>query len=223
MIKCVILDCDGLMFDTERVSKENWLAFGQEHGFAFDDAFFRGITGVGAFEAQNQFDRFPGLEKHLDQLRVTRHNKIMELAHTSGLSKPGLENLLSYLNANDYKVCIGSSSPKDYVYELVSTLSKNYHFDFICCGDMIARRKPFPDIFLRCIQEANVKSEECLVLEDSKMGIIAASSANAIAGFIPDLISKDDEFTHLIDHEFTDLNQVITFLESQKHMDPALD
>lgn len=221
MIKCVILDCDGLMFDTERVSKESWLAFGNKHGYAFDDEFFIGITGVGAKEAQPQFDRFPGLSDHLPELQAIRYEMIMSEAHDQGLAKKGLEALLDYLEANDYKLCVGSSSRLDYVQELLSTLSKTYHFDFICCGDMIQNRKPFPDIFLKCVEEVHLEPKECLVLEDSKMGIIAAHRAGCIAGFIPDLIAKDDSFAHLIDHEFNSLDEVIPFLATQKHREPA--
>ena len=219
MIKCIILDCDGLMFDTERVSKESWLTFGKKHGFAFDDEFFIGITGVGVEEAKPQFDRFKGLEKILPELYELRFKMIMEQAHTIGLAKPGLENLLDFLEENDYRICIGSSSKLSYVQELLSTLKKQYHFDFICCGDMINNRKPHPDIFLKCIKETNMEPSNCLVLEDSKMGIIAAHRAKAITGFVPDLIAKDESFAHLIDHEFKDLNEVIPFLKSQNCKD----
>ena len=84
---------------------------------------------------------------------------------------------------------------------------------------MINNRKPHPDIFLKCIKETNMEPNNCLILEDSKMGIIAAHRAKAITGFVPDLIAKDESFAHLINHEFKNLNEVIPFLKSQNYKD----
>lgn len=215
MIKCVIFDCDGLMFDSERISIDAWNRVGKKYGFNFDKEFFTGITGSGKGQAQKQFDRYPGVNEILPEIRKERDRSIFEEAHTKGIAKKGLTTLLTYLNENNYLVCAGSSSAYPYVSELISTLDKPYHFDYICCGDMVTKCKPDPEIFLNCAQALNIDPSTCLVLEDSKNGIIAAKNAGMIAGFIYDTVEKDDEFKHLIDVEFDDLSQVIAYLKDQ--------
>ena len=80
---------------------------------------------------------------------------------------------------------------------------------------MVTKCKPDPEIFLNCAKALNVEPENCLVLEDSKNGIIAAKNAGMISGFIYDTVNKDEQFSHLIDHEFQDLSQVIDYLKDQ--------
>ena len=215
MIKCVIFDCDGLMFDSEKISIEVWKRIGKKYGFNFDEEFFTGITGSGKGQAKKQFDRYPGISDILPEIRAERDRSIFEKAHTTGIAKKGLTVLLDYLNKNNYLVCAGSSSTYSYVAELISTLDKPYHFDYICCGDMVTKCKPDPEIFLNCAKALNVEPENCLVLEDSKNGIIAAKNAGMISGFIYDTVSKDEQFSHLIDHEFQNLSQVIDYLKDQ--------
>ena len=44
-IECVIFDCDGLMFDTEKVANENWREIAGQYGITLDDEFFYQIIG----------------------------------------------------------------------------------------------------------------------------------------------------------------------------------
>ena len=78
MIKCVIFDCDGLMFDSEKISIEVWKRIGKKYGFNFDEEFFTGITGSGKGQAKKQFDRYPGISDILPDERLDIKFKILD-------------------------------------------------------------------------------------------------------------------------------------------------
>ncbi|SJZ79281.1 HAD family hydrolase [Anaerorhabdus furcosa] len=213
MIKCVILDCDGTMFDTERLAKKAYEDFASQHGVNLDQEFWRGICGTGLEFAKPQLDRFPIIRDNIKEISALRLKNITHgSASKDNLVKKGLYDLLDYCKENQIKVAIASSSHFDYVNMLLDHMSKPYEFDFILCGDMITHKKPDPEIFNTVIEKLNVKPEETLILEDSLMGLIAAKEANAIAGFIEDQVIKNEKIEELLDVEFPDFTFVPQYL-----------
>ena len=96
-------------------------------------------------------------------------------------------------------------------------MSTPTHFDAIVGGNEVKHGKPAPDIFLKGAETLHVKPEECLVLEDSKNGILAAHAAGMHSCFIEDTVKKDSEMKAVLEYEKKDLSQVIDLLEEINH------
>ncbi len=214
-LTCLIFDCDGLMFNTEAYSRQNWLRVGKKYNLEMDESLFEQITGAGPTHFQKVMDARPDIKAHLPEIREGRNPTIAKAIEELGnVNKPGLVELLSFLKeSGKYKVCIASSSPSDYVKWLVSTIGYDYPFDVIMGGNLVKNAKPDPEIFLKTAELANVKPEETLVLEDSKLGHVAAKNALMHRMFIKDLVEPDEEFKSLIEFERKDLKEVIDFLK----------
>lgn len=78
------------------------------------------------------------------------------------------------------------------------------------------KSKPAPDVFLAAAKRLGMEPENCLVLEDSKHGIMAAANAKMHSIFIQDQIAPDDEMKEYIQESCTDLNEVIDYLKRCK-------
>ena len=63
-IKCLIFDCDGLMFNTEYYSRENWLNVGRKYNIPMDDELFKQIIGAGATHFQKVMESRPDIPKY---------------------------------------------------------------------------------------------------------------------------------------------------------------
>ncbi|MBR5003840.1 MAG: HAD family phosphatase [Erysipelotrichaceae bacterium] len=215
-IKCLIFDCDGLMFNTEYYSRQNWKNMGKKYNLTMDEKFFEQITGAGPTHFKKVMDERPDIQEHLTEIRANRNPTIAKAIEELGnINKKGLVELLRYLKeSNQFKVCIASSSPCEYVKWLVSTIGYDYPFDVIIGGDMVKNAKPDPEIFLKAASLVNIEPENCLVLEDSKLGHVAAKNAQMHRMFIKDLVEPDDEFKTLIEHQRNDLAEVIDFLKT---------
>lgn len=213
-IKCIIFDCDGLMFDTERLSIENWHKMSKKHNFAIPDGFFIKITGATREACAEIFTKINNLEDCIDDIRAQRMKDIeIATATIDNLNKKGLIELLTYLNSQNYLVAIASSSEKNYVQSLVDHMSFKARIDYIVAGSMIENSKPAPDIFLNVATTLNLDPSECLVLEDSKNGLKAAYSALMPSIFIQDTVTPDEEMKQYIKYQLDDLSQVINFLK----------
>lgn len=87
-------------------------------------------------------------------------------------------------------------------------------FDYMVCGDEVMKGKPDPDIFLKVAQKAGCNPDQCIVLEDSENGIIAASRARMKPVFIPDNKGLSKNVRKLLFKEFNSLLEVKDYIKS---------
>ncbi len=214
MIKAILFDCDGLMFETELISITMWKLLAEQYQVILPDDFFTRITGSGKNETEAYMNSIEGIDCVRSEVAKRRFNlEIWKNCAKDSLNKEGLIPLFTYLKENSYRIAICSSSPKVYVETLISTVSQPLQYECIVSGDMVSHAKPDPEIFLVGAEKLHVKPEECLVLEDSKMGILAAQRAGMHRCWIPDMIEADDEMQNALEYQKENLQQIIDLLE----------
>lgn len=217
-IEAVLFDCDGLMFNTEQISQKMWREEAEKFHVTIPDAFFQAITG-----ARRDQDYMANYEiPHIDEIIHIMHARRFDLSYwqtfaPDGLNKKGLKELYQYLKNHHYQTAVCSSSSKEYVETLIHTVSIPMTFDTIVGGDMVIHGKPDPEIFLKGASLLHTAAEHCLVLEDSKQGILAARSAGMHSCFIQDTIVPDTEMQSAIEYQRDDLSQVIDLLKEGEH------
>jgi len=214
-IKAVLFDCDGLMFETEIIANMIWQEAARTCQKELPEDFFQHITGSGGQQTQDYLKSL-GFEDIQEFVGKRRFNlDFWRSIQKDCLNKTGLIELFQYLEKENYKVAICSSSDSSYVQTLVNQVSYPLRFAAIVGGNMVTRAKPAPDIFLLGAQALSVKPEECLVLEDSKVGILAAKAAGMQAVFIEDTIAIDKDFQDEIDFQCETLKEVILLLKEK--------
>lgn len=213
-IKAVLFDCDGLMFDTEIIAQQIWRDGAREYGVTLPPDFFHRITGAGGKDLLDYIASIKGADILLKVCRSRRFDlDFWRSIHTDCLNRPGLIELFQYLEKEGIPAGICSSSAKEYVLALIGTVSVPLHFDTIVCGDMVKHAKPDPEIFLSGAERLGIDPQNCLVLEDSKQGILAAKRAGMHNCFIPDTIVPDEEMKEAIEFTAGDMHEAIRLLE----------
>ena len=214
MIQEVLFDCDGLMFETERISITMWKREAEKYGVKLPEDFFVHITGSGKGYTKQYMNSIPGVSEVQGEISKKRFNlDFWKSCAKDTLNKPGLVELFAWLNENHYRIAICSSSPKIYVETLLGTVSATLSYNAMITGDMVTRAKPDPEIFLKGAEVLGVKPEECLVLEDSKAGILAAHAAGMHSCWIKDMIEADAEMEQALEYRRNDLHEVIGLIE----------
>lgn len=95
------------------------------------------------------------------------------------------------------------------------------YFNSIVCGDMISKSKPEPEIYLKACELLGEIPENCIALEDSKNGLLAAHNAGCKVVMIPDLWQPDEETEKILYAKFNALDNVIEFLQKNKECLPG--
>ena len=72
------------------------------------------------------------------------------------------------------------------------------YFDFVVCGDEVARKKPAPDAYLSALRFLNLPARSCLAIEDSRNGLVAASAAGLPVLITRSMYFRDDDFNEAV-------------------------
>lgn len=78
---------------------------------------------------------------------------------------------------NRIPIAVASGGFRDIIVRQLQVIGCDDWFDAVVTAEDTARHKPFPDVFLEAARRLNVPAEECLVYEDSDLGIQAAQAA----------------------------------------------
>jgi HAD superfamily hydrolase (TIGR01509 family) len=189
-VQAVVLDMDGLMIDTETIYKRAWQNAAAECGYTLDDDFYRTLIGQPnpACEAA-VLDRF-GLGFPLAEFRVRWSELWRADVENSGIpTKPGLAELLSFLDEHQLPTAVATSSDREYAAFSLRMAGLEGRFSEIVTGDQVANGKPAPDIYLESARRLGVPPQGCVAVEDSEAGVLAASAAGMITLMVPDLIA----------------------------------
>ena len=218
MIKAVIFDLDGLMVDTEQMCYQLFRKVGKEHGLDVELEFYRLLIGSNSHILEEVSKIYPYTYDVFSWAEPLREDWFYEYFKNPGdCNKPGLQELYNYLKENGYKIAIASSSRHKYIHKVLNHLGFEFKADSIVGGDEVKIAKPDPAVFLKAAEMLNVPVEECLVLEDSRNGIIAAHRANIKSVFIEDLVIPDDLMKSYYDTQLNNLTEVIDYLKKDSN------
>lgn len=218
-IKAVLFDMDGLMVDTESLATEAFIHSAKKQGYDMTKEETLLVLG---FTTKSIYDFWENYFKNSDvsgKRLVDNHYKYIEdILFTTGPRKmPYIEELLKYLKNSNYKVAVASSSSMNHIINNMEKTDLKKYIDEFASGAEVENGKPAPDVFLLAAKRLGVKPEECLVLEDSKAGVIAGSSAGAKVIMVPDMFKPDEVCKEKAYRIVNNLGEVISILEEKNN------
>ncbi|NBD34903.1 MAG: HAD-IA family hydrolase [Chloroflexi bacterium] len=186
--QAVIFDMDGLLLDTEPISKRAWLRALEAWDATLTDEVYLQLVGRTVADTVRILSETLGPDLPIPAVRTQKDTLFEEIIADEGIPlKPGAVALLDYLERAGYPKAVASSTPKAGVLQRLSMTGLRERFSVIVGGDEVRRGKPSPDIFLAAAERLGVAPEGCWVLEDSEYGIAAAHAAGMTPIMIPDL------------------------------------
>lgn len=180
MIKAVIFDMDGVLIDSEplhlKFAMELFKTIGVEMSFQEYSKFI----GTTSYHMWNKIINDYKLKYTIEELTEMERNGFYEFLSSPDMYIEPIKyipELLKDLKENDYKIAVASSSPMRLIEFILDKLNIRKYFDSLVTGDFVERSKPEPDIFLYAAKKLEVSPEECVVIEDSHNGVLAAKKA----------------------------------------------
>ena len=197
-VSAVIFDVDGLMIDSERITRTAWRLAMAEYDYSLEDDIFTQVIGKTIIDTRQFFKQVYGCGFPFNEIYERRQVHLHRLYNENGIPiKPGLHDLLDFLQNNQIKIAVATSSATDVARKKLRVAGLFHLFGTIVYGDDVENGKPAPDIFLIAANKLGVSPEDCLVLEDSEAGIVAAHAAGMKPVMVPDIKQPDPEIMHL--------------------------
>lgn len=179
MLKAFIFDMDGVIIDSEplhfEVDLESALHFGIPMTLEKLEEYV-GMTNPEMWKLiYQQFDVKHSVEEMLEYHMKRKISRLQQLQ-----VKPiqGIPNLIHQLKQAEVRLAVASSSPMNFIEAVLQKFNLRSEFDYIISGEEVPHGKPSPDIFLEASRQLHAKPQQCVVLEDSRNGVIAATKAS---------------------------------------------
>lgn len=203
MIKAIIFDLDGLMVDTERLYVEVDHILATKYDRTVDHEVIAQMMGQKPLDAMEIFGKSLNLQVSPLELLQTRDKLIFQKLRADLLAMPGLLDTVNALY-DRYKLAIATAAPQRFASVILDNLDLWNYFEVIQTSDGVRYGKPAPEIYLKAIKSLNVAPDECIVLEDSSNGALAAKRAGCYTIAIPSIYTKHQDFS-FVDHLAEDL------------------
>jgi beta-phosphoglucomutase len=205
----VIFDMDGLVLDTESTYRSAWREAAQVMECEFLDSLWTTLSGMPSEKVMAALKNKGGVGFDLEEF--TRLSALCWRRHVAvhGIEvKRGFHQLLELLIQENIPYCLATNSQAANAYECLELAGLEKTFSMIVSRDQVQRGKPAPDLFLKAAERLRVRIGQCLVLEDSAVGIEAASRAGALSVLIPSVLPVDAATAGLCNLQVTDLAQL---------------
>jgi sugar-phosphatase len=208
-MKAIIFDMDGVLIDSEPLWKI---------------AEIEGFGKVGINLTQTDCEETVGLR--IDEVvrlwhkKVGWNNKSIEAVsddivdilireiYAQGKTLSGVHEALELFKSEGYKIGLATSSYQRIIHAVLDKLGIEKYFDEVHSAEFETLGKPHPAVFLTTAAKLDIHPHDCLVIEDSFNGVLAAKSARMKVVAIPEKSHHYDQRLIIADKILTSLDEI---------------
>lgn len=219
--RAILFDVDGTLAETEelhrRAFNETFAYFGI--GWAWDVATYSRLLRVtGGRERIRHFCRthraaFDFSDDQIVELHRFKNARYLRLMD-EGLCelRPGVERFIRAAKDRGQRLAIVTTTSRGNVDAVLNANlgpAWNGMFEAVVAGEDVERKKPAPDAYLKALDLLALPARDCLAVEDSRNGLVAARQAGIAVLITRSTYFYDDDFdgAHRIVGDLTEMHQ----------------
>ena len=190
-IKAIFFDQDGVIIDTEKDGHR--ISFNEtfkEFGFDVDwgvEYYHELLQVAGGKERMKHHLHTLGFGKAVlpeeeDELIKAMHKRkttmFIEMIESGKLPlRPGIHRFMREGMQAGLILGVCTTSNERAAQAVAFNILKDIHFEFVLAGDIVSKKKPDPEIYNLALSKTGCEPQECVVIEDSRNGVLAAKAA----------------------------------------------
>jgi HAD superfamily hydrolase (TIGR01509 family) len=211
-IQAVIFDLDGVIVDTEPISRKAWNIALNEFSAELPDEVCYNIIGHCSAESAEIIKMALGLSLPASALLHRKTTALRKLLAEDIPVIPGLVQLVAKLSNIGLPWAVATSSPRDYAERILKQIDLWNKCTVLTAGDEVSYNKPEADIYALTARRLKRAPRQCLALEDSLPGCRAAASAGMVTVAVPGKYPKRSDFD-FVDQLCMSLDEVTANLQ----------
>ncbi len=173
--KAYLFDCDGTIVDSMPLHYVAWKRVLGEWKCEFAEELFYAWGGMPVAEIIATLNAQQGLAMPVEEIQRSKEQLYFNVLPELKAVPEVLEHI--ELSHGHIPFAVVSGSTRDSVTRSLAALKILDKFDTLVCAGDYARSKPDPEPFLLAAERLGVAPQDCLVFEDTEMGIQAATAA----------------------------------------------
>ncbi|RUA06733.1 MAG: hexitol phosphatase HxpB [Flavobacteriia bacterium] len=208
-IKAVIYDMDGVLIDSEPLWIQSEIEIFAGLGIPLTHEMCAKHMGLRTEEVvELWYENMPWQGKSKEEVTHDILKRVTQLILTKGVPLEGVEDSIKHFKTLGLKVALASSSAKSLINAVLKKLNLTGVFEVANSAEHLEYGKPHPEIFIKTAKDLGVKPGECLVIEDSFNGVLAAKAAKMKVIAIPDKEHRNDKGFVIADHILNSLREI---------------
>lgn len=194
-IETIIFDMDGVIVDSEPLQVESYNQVLRKYNIFISKHRFKYFVGKKQSEIFAEIKENNQIEESIENLIAQKRDCYLKLVKAKMVAMPGLSNLVRCLKDKGLGIGIASSSPLADIKTILRCIKMEEQFDRVVSAENLEQGKPNPDVFLLAAKELNTTPEQCIVIEDTNVGVLAAKRANMKCIAMPNYFTRDQDFS----------------------------
>ncbi|MCW3159834.1 HAD family hydrolase [Chryseobacterium oryctis] len=196
-LKAVLFDMDGVIVDTEPLHRKAYFKTFSELEINVSEDLYTSFTGASTKRVcETLIVQFNLNKTHEEIAKIKRaHFKDYFYNDDEFDLIPGVRNLIQHYHENGIKLILASSATMTTINMVFEKFGLEKYFSGKISGADLKESKPHPEVFLLAAEMADETPENCMVIEDSTNGILAAHRANIFCSAYRSPHSKNQDYT----------------------------
>ena len=175
-----IFDMDGVVIDSNPYHKIAWGKFLSGQGIPCDDELFDNVLSgrTGPTSLRMLFgEELPEekLERFLEEVDTNYQTILRDTEDVMPIA--GIHEFLDQISSNGYRLALATSAPTLNIELGLQKLKLENRFEHIVGKVDVTHGKPHPEVYLTALERLGLPARNCIVFEDSRNGVLAASAA----------------------------------------------
>ena len=209
MIKAVIFDLDGLLIDSEPLWQEAEILIFQQVNIVLNNKLCLQTRGLRIDEVvEYWYQKYPWTNISKQEVEKAIVDKVIELISIVGEPLSGVNAAVSFVREKQVKIALASSSSPTIIQAALKKLNLTDVFTKVYSAESERLGKPYPGVYLTTAKRLKVIPQECLAIEDSLNGVLAAKAAQMKCIAIPEAAQRNNTRFAIADKMLHSLNEL---------------
>ena len=210
-IRAVIFDMDGVLVDSEPFGFEALRRVMTRYGLPYSEEENAEFLGRTTLDSCRILKARHGFETSAETLADWYVEHMLEQIGRGPIPMTGVPEVLRQVRASGYRMALASSAEVRVIEANLAALAIRPLFEAVVSGTQVARGKPAPDVVLAAADHHAAPPAQCLVIEDSRNGLLAAKAAGMRCAVVPCSYTREQDFREA-DHRFAALPDLLGLL-----------